>query len=79
MLKCLDWMEREGIAQLDPDPQAVARFNGRLQRDLKKMVLASFYIVSDRYNFFSHMLFGGKVIFYRLRLKPSSRVAGFWC
>jgi cation diffusion facilitator CzcD-associated flavoprotein CzcO len=40
VLQCLDWMEREGISQLDPDPQIVADYNARLQRDLKKMVFS---------------------------------------
>ena len=55
VLKCLDLMEREGIAQLDPDPEVVARYNGRLQRDLKKMVFSggcnSWYTDDTDHNF----------------------------
>jgi cation diffusion facilitator CzcD-associated flavoprotein CzcO len=36
----LDWMSREGLAQIDPDPLVVAQYNERLQRDMKKMVFS---------------------------------------
>jgi cation diffusion facilitator CzcD-associated flavoprotein CzcO len=55
VLKFLDLMEREGIAQLDPDPHAVAHFNSRLQRDLKKMVFSggcnAWYTDANDHNF----------------------------
>jgi cation diffusion facilitator CzcD-associated flavoprotein CzcO len=39
-LQCIQWMEREGIADIDPDPGVVARYNERLQRDMQKMVFS---------------------------------------
>lgn len=37
ILKCLDWMEREGIQHLDPDPEVTKAYNERLQKAMKKM------------------------------------------
>ncbi|HXC50023.1 MAG TPA: NAD(P)/FAD-dependent oxidoreductase [Candidatus Limnocylindrales bacterium] len=36
----LEWMEREGVAEIDPDPLVVARYNERLQRDMQRMVFS---------------------------------------
>jgi cation diffusion facilitator CzcD-associated flavoprotein CzcO len=55
VIECLELMEREGIAQLDPDPEVVARYNQRLQADLKKMVFSggcgSWYTDHNDHNF----------------------------
>ncbi len=39
-VQCIQWMEREGLAELDPDPDVVARYNERLQRDMQRMVFS---------------------------------------
>ncbi len=55
MVQCLQLMDREGQAHLDPDPAVVASYNARLQRDLKKMVFSggcgSWYTDSNDFNF----------------------------
>ncbi|MEO6025672.1 MAG: NAD(P)/FAD-dependent oxidoreductase [Candidatus Binatia bacterium] len=38
--RCLQWMRDEKIEQIDPDPEVVARYNDRLQRDMQKMVFS---------------------------------------
>jgi len=54
-LRCIELMDREGIAELDPDPAFVDRYNGRLQRDLKRMVFSggcnAWYTDENDYNF----------------------------
>jgi len=40
VLRCLQWMQREHISQIDPDPDVVTRYNDRLQRDMQKMVFS---------------------------------------
>ena len=39
-VQCIEWMEREGIREIDPDPDVVARYNERLQRDMQRMVFS---------------------------------------
>ncbi|MEM9622637.1 MAG: NAD(P)/FAD-dependent oxidoreductase [Pseudomonadota bacterium] len=55
VLKCLEWMNRDGIAHLDPDPAFVAQYNQRLQRDMRKMVFSSgcsaWYTDANDFNF----------------------------
>ncbi len=55
MIQCLEWMERDGIAQLDPDPDVVKTYNERLQRDMAPMVFSggcnSWYTDDDDVNF----------------------------
>lgn len=41
MLKCLNMMEKEDIALLDPDPELTAAYNQRLQKDMERMVFHS--------------------------------------
>jgi cation diffusion facilitator CzcD-associated flavoprotein CzcO len=40
VIECLRLMARHGIRELDPDPEVVARYNSRLQRDMQKMVFS---------------------------------------
>jgi cation diffusion facilitator CzcD-associated flavoprotein CzcO len=40
ILKCLKLMKKEGLRHLDADPDAVAAYNDRLQRDMKGMVFS---------------------------------------
>ena len=40
MIQCLGLMDREGVAQLDPDPHFVSRYNSRIQTAMKKMVFS---------------------------------------
>ena len=39
-VQCIEWMQREGIAHIDPDPAVVARYNERLQRGMQRMVFS---------------------------------------
>ena len=39
-VQCIQWMEREGLAEIDPDPDVVTRYNERLQRDMQRMVFS---------------------------------------
>lgn len=38
VIKCLSFMEKEDVRQLDPDPDFTRAYNERLQKDIKKMV-----------------------------------------
>jgi cation diffusion facilitator CzcD-associated flavoprotein CzcO len=38
--QCIQWMEREGLSEIDPDPGVVARYNERLHRDMRKMIFS---------------------------------------
>lgn len=55
VVKALALMEREGLRSIDPDPEVVARYNARLQRDMQHMVFSggcnSWYTDSSDYNF----------------------------
>ncbi len=55
VMKCLRWMEREGISHIDPDPQAVRAYNARLQKDIKPMVFSggcnAWYTDGNDFNF----------------------------
>ncbi len=55
VIKCLELMNSRGLQHLDPDPQVVAQYNGRLQRDMKKMVFSggcdAWYTDDNDYNF----------------------------
>lgn len=55
VLKSLELMTQEKISQLDPDPEFVAQYNHRLQRDMRKMVFSSgcsaWYTDSSDFNF----------------------------
>ncbi len=48
-------MERHGLRELDPDPEVVARYNRRLQRDMAKMVFSggcnAWYTDASDYNY----------------------------
>jgi cation diffusion facilitator CzcD-associated flavoprotein CzcO len=39
-VQCIEWMEREALAHIDPDPAVVARYNDRLQRAMQRMVFS---------------------------------------
>ena len=39
-VRTIEWMDREHIAHIDPDPDVVTRYNERLQRDMQKMVFS---------------------------------------
>ena len=55
VIKALELMNSRGLSHLDPDPKVVARYNGRLQRDMKRMVFSggcdSWYTDDNDYNF----------------------------
>ena len=55
VLGCLGLMEREGVEQLDPDPEVVRQYNQRLQRDMKGMVFSggcnAWYTDANDHNF----------------------------
>ncbi len=55
VMKCLAWMEEEGLAQIDADPEVVKTYNARLQRDIKPMVFSggcdAWYTDDNDYNF----------------------------
>lgn len=55
VIKCLELMNSRGLKHLDPDPKVVAQYNGRLQRDMKKMVFSggcdAWYTDENDYNF----------------------------
>jgi len=55
LVRCLQLMDKEGLTSLDPDPQVVARYNRRLQRDLAKMVFSggcnAWYTDDNDYNY----------------------------
>lgn len=55
IIKCLDWMERDGLSHLDPDPQIVRKYNARLQKDMKPMVFSggcnAWYTDENDHNF----------------------------
>ena len=40
VMQCLELLNRGELTELDPDPQVVAQYNARLQRDMKKMVFS---------------------------------------
>jgi len=40
VLRALKLMERHRLASIDPDPEVVARYNDRLQKDMRKMVFS---------------------------------------
>jgi len=40
VLRALKLMERHRLASIDPDPEVVARYNDRLQNDMRKMVFS---------------------------------------
>jgi cation diffusion facilitator CzcD-associated flavoprotein CzcO len=40
VIKCLELMNSSGIEHLDPDPDFVAQYNNRIQRDMKKMIFS---------------------------------------
>jgi cation diffusion facilitator CzcD-associated flavoprotein CzcO len=55
VISCMNLMEKQGIAHLDPRRAATERFNRRIQRDMKKMVFSggcsSWYTDKDDVNF----------------------------
>ncbi len=55
VIKCLALMERESLQSIDPDPEVVARYNRRLQRDMQRMVFSggcnAWYTDDTDYNF----------------------------
>jgi len=40
VIQSLQLMARHGLASIDPDAAVTERYNGRLQRDMKKMVFS---------------------------------------
>ncbi len=52
---CLRLMERQGLRELDPDPEVAARYNRRLQRDMRRMVFSggcnAWYTDASDYNY----------------------------
>jgi cation diffusion facilitator CzcD-associated flavoprotein CzcO len=55
VVKCIDFMTREGLKAIDPDPEVVRRYNARLQHDMQHMVFSggcnAWYTDSSDYNF----------------------------
>ncbi len=55
VMKCLGWMEEEGLSQIDAAPAIVSSYNARLQKDLKPMVFSggcgAWYTDENDYNF----------------------------
>ncbi len=55
VIKCLQMIDKGSVRHLDPDPKAVAQYNARLQRDMKKMVFSggcgAWYTDDNDHNF----------------------------
>lgn len=55
VVQCLQMMDKQGIAHIDPSVDATQRFNQRIQRDMKKMVFSggcsAWYTDKDDVNF----------------------------
>ena len=75
VIKCIEFMNSKGIKHLDPDPQVVAQYNDRLQRDMKKMVFAggcdAWYTDDNDYNFTLWPYSAARFIYEQNKVVPS--------
>lgn len=75
VIKCLELMNANGLKHLDPDPQVVAQYNHRLQRDMKKMVFSggcdAWYTDNNDHNFTLWPYSAARFIFEQQRVNPA--------
>lgn len=73
-LDCLELMDRHDLVAIDPDPQVVARYNARLQRDMQRMVFSggcnAWYTDDSDYNFTLWPYSAARFVFENHRPKP---------
>lgn len=74
VVKCLAFMEREGLATLDPDPGVVAQYDARLRRDMKHMVFSggcdAWYTDKNDYNYTLWPYSAFRYLYEMWRLNP---------
>jgi cation diffusion facilitator CzcD-associated flavoprotein CzcO len=78
-VKCLQFMDERKLAHLDPDPEIVAQYNRRLQKDMKRMVFSggcnSWYTDKNDRNFTLWPYSALRFIFEQRGPKPEEFVA----
>ena len=79
VVDCLRLINSNELTQLDPDPEVVANYNARLQRDIKKMVFSggcgSWYTDDNDYNFTLWPYSAARFLWEQAKVKPEEFLA----